>query len=173
MQHDFEKCFSKLTLNRPREDEMISMGQYIQQMKYGAITPTELGARIRRVREWRGWDVRRVFADSIGMNSGTLAGYERGSSTPSYFALIQIAEGCKVTVGQLLAIEVIPGFDVAEDALRDAGRNRVIACYEVGPKNATALDAVSACLLSPDDKGKALEAIGAIIDVTGARGDKA
>ena len=150
---------------------MVSMGQYIQQMKYGAITPAELGVRIRRVREWRGWDVRKSFADSIGMNSGTLAGYERGSSTPSYFALIQIAEGCSVTVGQLLALEVIPGFDVSEDALRSAGRDRLIAGYDESPVNAAALDAVSAFLLSPDDKGRAIEAVGAIVDVTSARGD--
>ena len=142
------------------------MGRYIETVGKGTITPAELGSRIRAIRVWRGYGNRSELCKRIGLNRNTLGSYESAKSTPSYFALVLLASAFDISVDQLLALEVIPGFDASEKVIRDAGRERLVACYEKGLSNAKTLDAVAACLAEPDDKQKVIDAVEDIITAT-------
>ena len=138
------------------------MGKYMSGVDDGIISKTELGERMRSIRLWRGHPVRTDFCRAAGLNQSSLASYEAGESVPSYVGLIRIADALEVTVGQLLATEVIPGLDAPEEALRDGRRDRVVESYAKSVENARVLDSVVDSLEARDDAVKAFLALRAV-----------
>lgn len=133
----------------------------------GIITTRELGARIRAIREWRGYSNRVRFCSQAGINPGSLSTYERGASTPNFTLLIQLSDLLEITVDQLLALDTIPGFDTKhdEDDPVTKRRSTLNDCYVSNPENARILDTVVCCLNDKHDTEKAMDALAAVMDV--------
>lgn len=140
------------------------MGKYMSGTEDGIVSKTELGERMRSIRLWRGHPVRTDFCRAAGLNQSSLASYEAGESVPSYVGLIRIADALEVTVGQLLATEVIPGLDAPEEALRDGRRDRMVASYAKSVENAQVLDSVVDFLEAREDAVKAVIALRTVAD---------
>ncbi len=60
----------------------------------------ELGARVRQLREARGWS-QEALADTVGFGRSYLSGLERGIRNPSAVQLVRLAKALRVPVGDL------------------------------------------------------------------------
>ena len=61
-----------------------------------------LGARVRQLREGKGW-TQESLADRAGLDRSYIAGIEAGLRNPSIKALARIAKGLGVTVADVVA----------------------------------------------------------------------
>jgi transcriptional regulator with XRE-family HTH domain len=61
-----------------------------------------LGARVRQLREGKGW-TQENLADRAGLDRSYIAGIEAGLRNPSIKALARIAKGLGVTVAEVVA----------------------------------------------------------------------
>jgi transcriptional regulator with XRE-family HTH domain len=61
-----------------------------------------LGARIRELRDAKGWSQERL-AEAAYLDRSYLAGIERGLRNPSVRSLLKIANALKVRVGELFS----------------------------------------------------------------------
>jgi len=61
-----------------------------------------LGARVRQLREGKGW-TQEGLADRAGLDRSYIAGIEAGLRNPSIKALARIAKGLGVTVAEVVA----------------------------------------------------------------------
>jgi transcriptional regulator with XRE-family HTH domain len=61
-----------------------------------------LGARVRQLREGKGW-TQESLADRAGLDRSYIAGIEAGLRNPSIKALARIAKGLGVTVAEVVA----------------------------------------------------------------------
>ena len=141
------------------------MGKLLSNEDKGIITAPELGNRIRDLRCWRGYANRTDFSEIVGINRGTIAGYEHGKNAPSYIGLVKLSDALEVSVDQLLALETVPGFDKSSTDEVDARRSTLNDCYVSNPENARILDTVVCCLNDKHDTEKAMDALAAVMDV--------
>ena len=76
------------------------------------MTPKELGARVREIREARGLTQEQV-AELTDLATDTVRRIELGYYGPSFSTMVKIAVGFGLTVGQLMRDEVDPAYQFA------------------------------------------------------------
>lgn len=140
------------------------MGKRLESADDGIIGIRELGERILLLRKWRNFKNRTEFCKICGINRSTVAGYEAGTSAPSYVALVRLADALEVSINQLLKLEPIPNFDTVDDEVQKR-RTSLNDCYVNNPENARILDTVVCCLNDKHDTEKAMDALAAVMDV--------
>ena len=65
------------------------------------IKLVQLGQRIREIRVQKGMTQSEI-AERCGMASNYIAMLERGERNPTYLTLLKIAEGCDVSISELI-----------------------------------------------------------------------
>ncbi|MBV9041791.1 MAG: helix-turn-helix transcriptional regulator, partial [Acidimicrobiia bacterium] len=94
---------------------------------YDPRNTRELGARLRAIREQRGWSLHDVQEASHGRFSGSAVGtYERGERSISVRRLSELAALYGVPVDQLLPEDHEPRHPGRASAGRGAGQDKVV-----------------------------------------------
>ena len=95
------------------------------------VTPEDLGARVRELREGRGLTQEKV-AELTGLATDTVRRIELGYYGPSFSTLVKIAVGFDLTVGQLMRDEIDPAYQFASLIRGLPERHRRVAFAVLG-----------------------------------------
>lgn len=76
------------------------------------VTPADLGARVRKLRQARGL-TQEQLAEKADLAADTIRRVERGRYGPAFITLVKIAVGFDLTVGQMMRDDIDRAYDFA------------------------------------------------------------